>query len=62
MSFPSQRDILETEATTAARVAEHMFEHGLARAERPQDIRAWLESLLYKPEYAPLRWRSRVGD
>jgi malate dehydrogenase (oxaloacetate-decarboxylating)(NADP+) len=51
MLFPNQADILETEVTTATRVAEFMFEKGLAQAERPRDIRAWIEGQLYKPEY-----------
>jgi malate dehydrogenase (oxaloacetate-decarboxylating)(NADP+) len=51
MLFPSQTDILETEVTTATRVAEYMFEQGLAQVERPQDIRAWIEAQLYKPQY-----------
>src|SRR6202008_4270486 len=51
MLFPSQTDILETEVTTATRVAEFMFEKGLAQAERPRDTRAWIEGQLYKPQY-----------
>jgi malate dehydrogenase (oxaloacetate-decarboxylating)(NADP+) len=51
MLFPSQSDILETEVTTASRVAEFMFDQGLAQVERPRDIRAWIESQLYKPQY-----------
>lgn len=51
MLFPSQSDILETEVTTAVRVAEFMFDQGLAQAERPRDIRAWIEGQLYKPHY-----------
>ncbi|HUJ47458.1 MAG TPA: oxaloacetate-decarboxylating malate dehydrogenase, partial [Rhizomicrobium sp.] len=51
MLFPSQANILETEVTTATRVAEFMFEKGLAQAERPRDIRAWIEGRLYKPQY-----------
>ena len=51
MLFPSQADILETEVTTATRVAEFMFDNGLAQAERPRDIRAWIEGQLYKPQY-----------
>ncbi len=51
MLFPSQANILETEVTTAARVAEFMFDKGLAQAERPRDIRAWIEGQLYKPRY-----------
>ena len=51
MLFPSQSDILETEITTAARVAEHIFDQGQAGVDRPDDIRAWLEGLTYKPGY-----------
>ena len=51
MLFPSQEQILETEVTTAARIAEYMFDAGLAQVERPRDIRAWIEGLLYKPQY-----------
>jgi malate dehydrogenase (oxaloacetate-decarboxylating)(NADP+) len=51
MLFPSQANILETEVTTAIRVAEFMFDEGLAQVERPGDIRAWIEGQLYKPEY-----------
>jgi malate dehydrogenase (oxaloacetate-decarboxylating)(NADP+) len=51
MLFPSQADILETEVSTATRVTEFMFDKGLAQAERPHDIRAWIEGQLYKPQY-----------
>ncbi len=51
MLFPSQANILETEVTTATRVAEFMFEKGLAQVERPRDVRAWIEGQLYKPQY-----------
>ncbi|HUL92966.1 MAG TPA: malic enzyme-like NAD(P)-binding protein, partial [Burkholderiales bacterium] len=49
--YPSQANILETEVTTATRVAEYMFDKGLAQVERPHDIRAWIEGQLYKPQY-----------
>jgi malate dehydrogenase (oxaloacetate-decarboxylating)(NADP+) len=51
MLFPSQADILETEVTTATRVADFMFDTGLAQVERPRDIRAWIEGQLYTPHY-----------
>jgi malate dehydrogenase (oxaloacetate-decarboxylating)(NADP+) len=51
MLFPSQSDILNTEVTTATRVAEFMFDQGLAQAERPRAIRTWIEDQLYKPQY-----------
>jgi malate dehydrogenase (oxaloacetate-decarboxylating)(NADP+) len=49
--FPSQADILESEVTTATRVAEYMFAQGLAQVERPRDVRAWIEGQLYVPKY-----------
>src|SRR4030081_1575744 len=51
MLFPGQADILETEVTTATRVAEFMFDEGLAQVKRPRDIRAWIERQLYKSQY-----------
>lgn len=51
MLYPSQSNILESEVTTAARVAEYMFDQGLAQAKRPRDIRAWIEEQLYVPQY-----------
>jgi malate dehydrogenase (oxaloacetate-decarboxylating)(NADP+) len=51
MLFPGQADILQMEVTTATRVAEYMFDQGLAQAERPRDIRAWIEGQLYRPQY-----------
>ena len=51
MLFPPQSDILETEITTAARVAEHIFDRGLATVDRPDDIRAWLKGQTYTPSY-----------
>lgn len=51
MLFPPQNDILETELTTATRTAEHIFDRGLATVERPDDIRAWLKGMSYKPVY-----------
>ena len=51
MLYPPQRDILETEITTAVRTAEHIFDRGLATVDRPDDIRAWLKGLTYTPAY-----------
>ncbi|SER73973.1 malate dehydrogenase (oxaloacetate-decarboxylating)(NADP+) [Propionibacterium cyclohexanicum] len=52
--FPEQTNILQTEVTTATRVADYIFETGQATVERPDDVRAWIESMLYTPEYLPL--------
>ena len=49
--FPAQSNILETEVTTATRVAEYMFDKGLAQARRPKDIRKWIEGQLYVARY-----------
>lgn len=51
MLFPSQANILETEVTTATRVAEFIFDKGLAQVDRPSDIRTWIEGQLYEPHY-----------
>jgi malate dehydrogenase (oxaloacetate-decarboxylating)(NADP+) len=49
--FPAQSNILETEVTTATRIAEFMFDSGLAQVERPKDVRSWIEAQLYVPRY-----------
>jgi malate dehydrogenase (oxaloacetate-decarboxylating)(NADP+) len=51
MLFPSQADIFGVEITTATRVAEFIFDQGLATVERPADIRAWIENQVYRPHY-----------
>jgi malate dehydrogenase (oxaloacetate-decarboxylating)(NADP+) len=51
MLYPSQASILESEVTTATRVAEFMFDQGLAQVDRPRDVRSWIEHQLYKPQY-----------
>ncbi|MGF6870865.1 NAD-dependent malic enzyme [Paraburkholderia sp. MM5477-R1] len=51
MLYPHQTNILETEVTTATRIAEFMFDEGLAQVERPRDVRTWIEGQLYKPTY-----------
>jgi malate dehydrogenase (oxaloacetate-decarboxylating)(NADP+) len=51
MLYPSQANILGTEVTTATRVAEFMFDKGLAQAKRPREVRPWIEAQLYRPHY-----------
>ena len=46
-----QASILEMEVTAATRVAEFMFDKGLAQVERPRDICGWIEGQLYRPQY-----------
>lgn len=49
--YPLQSNILETEIQTAARVAELVFDSGLARVPRPSDMVAFIRGHVYKPEY-----------
>jgi malate dehydrogenase (oxaloacetate-decarboxylating)(NADP+) len=49
--YPPQSNILQTEITTAERVAQVIFDRGLAGVKGPKDLRDFLESQLYKPEY-----------
>ena len=51
MLFPPQKDILTVEVKTAIAVAKKIFDLGLARVDKPQDVTAWVNALLYKPEY-----------
>ncbi|CAG0910350.1 unnamed protein product [Cyprideis torosa] len=51
MVLPPQSDILEVSLEVATKVAERFFEDGLAQVERPENIKEWLQSMLYKPEY-----------
>lgn len=52
--YPLQSNILETEIQTAVRVAQLIFEKGLARVEQPQDIEAFIRSHVYEPKYQKL--------
>lgn len=49
--YPLQSEILEAEVCIAAAIAKNIFDQGLAGVEEPEDIRAWLESLAYRPSY-----------
>jgi malate dehydrogenase (oxaloacetate-decarboxylating)(NADP+) len=51
MPFPSQADILGVEISTAIRVAEFIFDQGLATVEWPADIPALIEKQVYRPYY-----------
>ena len=52
--YPPQTNILQTEFATALEICEVIFARGLAGVEKPGDLRAFLESQLYTPEYRPL--------
>jgi malate dehydrogenase (oxaloacetate-decarboxylating)(NADP+) len=51
MLFPPQSKILEVEIQTAARVAKLVFDSGLARVERPDDMVTFIRQHVYKPVY-----------
>lgn len=50
--YPPQSQILDASLKTAAKIAEHIFDQGLARIQRPKDIDAHIRSIAYKPVYA----------
>jgi malate dehydrogenase (oxaloacetate-decarboxylating)(NADP+) len=52
--YPPVSGILETELRVAARVAEVIFDRGLARVKRPADILAFIRSKAYVPRYRSL--------
>ena len=49
--YPPQSRILEASLHVAERVAEHIFDYGLARVPRPADIGALIRERAYRPEY-----------
>ena len=49
--YPPQSNILDASLHTAAKIAEHIFEKGLARVSRPADIEAHVRAMAYKPTY-----------
>jgi malate dehydrogenase (oxaloacetate-decarboxylating)(NADP+) len=52
--YPPQSRIFEASMHVAASVAEYIFDHGLARVERPADLVAHIKSAVYAPAYRPL--------
>ncbi len=52
--YPPQKEILPASLKVAAKIAEYIFDHGMARVERPADINAYIEQMSYKPDYLPL--------
>jgi malate dehydrogenase (oxaloacetate-decarboxylating)(NADP+) len=49
--YPHVNDILQVSVNVAVKVAEQIFNSGLAGVERPQDIRAFIISRMYIPGY-----------
>jgi len=52
--YPSIRDVLAVETEVAIDVAKLIFEKGLAEVEQPEDLREFITSKMYQPEYQPL--------
>ncbi len=52
--YPALSEILATEIHIAHRIAEVIFTSGLARVAEPRDLRSFIESKVYTPEYASL--------
>jgi malate dehydrogenase (oxaloacetate-decarboxylating)(NADP+) len=50
--YPPQSRLFEASLHVATRVAECIFEHGLARVSRPADVAAHVRSRAYRPVYA----------
>jgi malate dehydrogenase (oxaloacetate-decarboxylating)(NADP+) len=59
--YPLQSNILETEIQTAARVAKLVFDAGLARVERPDDMVAFIRKHVYTPKYGDLEPQSNTA-
>ena len=49
--YPSVNDILKVSVNVAIKVAEVIFDNGLANIERPVDITAFVKSKMYVPLY-----------
>jgi malate dehydrogenase (oxaloacetate-decarboxylating)(NADP+) len=49
--YPPQSQIFEASLHVAIRVAEYIFEKGLARVQRPKDIAALIRAAVYRPVY-----------
>jgi malate dehydrogenase (oxaloacetate-decarboxylating)(NADP+) len=49
--YPHVNDILQVSVNVAEKVAEQIFNSGLAGVERPEDIRAFIKSKMYEPAY-----------
>jgi malate dehydrogenase (oxaloacetate-decarboxylating)(NADP+) len=60
--YPPQSRILETEVKAAERVADIVFAHGLAGLGRPDNLRTFIQSRLYRPDtpLAPIGSKDRA--
>ena len=51
MVFPPQSDILNISFSIGTRVAAKIFEQGLTKIKKPDNIEEWVKGMLYNPEY-----------
>jgi len=49
--YPDLRKIRKISLTIATAICKMAFDEGLARVERPQNIKAWVKQSMYVPEY-----------
>lgn len=49
--FPHIKDILQVSIKIAVKVAEYVFDSGLARVKRPSNIESFIKKKMYKPGY-----------
>jgi len=49
--YPQVKDIVKVSLNVAVKIAEEIFNSGLANTERPDDLRAFIKSKMYVPEY-----------
>jgi malate dehydrogenase (oxaloacetate-decarboxylating)(NADP+) len=50
--YPPQSRILDVSLHVAERIATYIFDQGLARVPRPQDVAALIRTRVYRPVYA----------
>ena len=50
--YPPQSHMFEASLHTATCIAEYVFDKGLARVQRPQDVKEHIRAMAYKPVYA----------
>lgn len=49
--FPPIKNILQVEADMAVKIAEYIFDNGLAQVPRPENIDAFIKDKMYNPHY-----------
>lgn len=49
--YPRISDILKISTNVAVKVANYIFENGLANIEKPDDVRSFITGKMYKPDY-----------